>query len=117
MHYESIRRRKDGEIINVSISVSPVRGITGEVAGASVIMRDITERKKAEKERLDLLQQVQHALARSKRLTGTVHYCEVCKRVRTNNGHWVDVVRYIDDHSDANPIPGRCPDHPEEPQD
>jgi PAS domain S-box-containing protein len=111
MHYETIRRRQDGEVINVSLSVSPVRDPAGQITGASVIMRDITERKKAERERLDLLQQLQHALARSKRLTGMVHYCTVCKRVRTENGRWFEVERYIDDYSDANPVPGLCPDH------
>ena len=110
-HYETIRRRKDGEIISVSISISPVRGMAGDVASASVIMRDITQRKQAERERLDLLQQVQHALARSKRLTGHVQICQVCKRVRSNSGHWVDVERYLDDHTDADPILAFCPDH------
>jgi PAS domain S-box-containing protein len=111
MHYETIRRRKDGAVINVSLTVSAVRDMAGQVAGASLILRDITERKVAEKERLNLLQQLEHTLARSKRLTGTVHFCEVCKRVRTPGGNWVDVARYLDDHSDASPIPGRCPDH------
>jgi PAS domain S-box-containing protein len=110
-HYETIRRRKDGEVINVSITVSPVRDAAGQASGASVIMRDITERKQAERERLDLLQQLQHALARSKRLTGLVHYCTVCKKVRTEGGRWFEVERYIDDYSDANPVPGLCPDH------
>lgn len=111
MHYETIRRRKDGEVINVSLTVSAVRDMAGEIAGASLIMRDITERKAAEKERLNLLQQLEHTLARSKRLTGTIHYCEVCQRVRAPSGVWVDVGRFLDDHSDASPIPGRCPDH------
>jgi PAS domain S-box-containing protein len=111
MHYETIRRRKDGEVINVSLTVSAVRDMAGGVAGASLIMRDITQRKAAEKERLNLLQQLEHTLARTKRLTGTVHYCEVCKRVRTQSGIWVDVARYLDDHSDASPVPGRCPEH------
>ncbi len=110
-HYETIRRRKDGEVINVSLTVSPVRDAAGQVSGASVIMRDITERKKAEKERLDLLQQLQHALSRSKRMTGTVQVCEVCGKVRTNGGRWVSVQRYLEDYSDANPLAGRCPDH------
>jgi PAS domain S-box-containing protein len=114
MHYETIRRRQDGEVINVSLSVSPVRDPAGQVAGASVIMRDITERKKAEKERLDLLQQVQHALSRSKRMTGTVRVCEVCGRVQTNGGRWLSVQRYLEDYSDANPLTARCPDHPPE---
>ncbi len=110
-HYETIRRTKDGAIINVSITLSPVRDLAGRIAGASLTARDITDRKKAEKERLELLQQLQHALARSKRLTGTLHYCRVCKKVRSETGHWIDVERYVEDYSDAQPIPGLCPDH------
>jgi len=111
-HYETIRRRQDGAVINVSLTISPVRDATGLITGASLIARDITERKQAERERLQLLAQVQHALARSKRLTGTLQYCEVCKRVRSGNGHWIAIEQYIDDFSDANPIASRCPDHP-----
>jgi hypothetical protein len=82
------------------------------VVGASLIARDITDRKLADRQRMELLQQLQHALARSKRLTGTIHYCSVCKKVQSGEGgHWVDVERYIDDFSDANPIPALCPDH------
>jgi len=110
-HYETIRRTKDGDTINVSITLSPVRDAAGHIAGASLTARDITERKIAEKERLELLQQLKNSLARSKRLTGTLQYCEVCKRVRSEAGHWIEVERYIDDFSDANPIPGLCPDH------
>ncbi len=47
-HYETVRRRKDGELITVSLAVSPVRDASGRVVGASTIARDITERKQAE---------------------------------------------------------------------
>jgi len=114
-HYETIRRRREGEIINVSLSVSPVRDLAGQVSGASVIMRDITERKQAEAERLNLLQQLEHTLARAKRATGSVQVCGVCKRVHAGNGHWISVDRYLEDFTDARPIEGRCPDHEERP--
>ena len=110
-HYETIRRRQDGSIISVSLTLSPVRDSTGVVIGASLTARDITERKLAEKERLELMQQLQHALSRSKRLAGPLPYCEVCKKVQSEKGRWIDVERYIEDYSDADPIPGRCPDH------
>ena len=90
-HYETIRRTKDGVTINVSITLSPVRDAAGHIAGASLTARDITERKAAEKERLELMQQLKNSLARSKRLTGTLQYCEVCKRVRCEAGHWIEV--------------------------
>lgn len=110
-HYETFRRRKNGEVIGVSLSVSPVRDADGTLLGASSILRDVTERRRAEAERLNLLQQLEHALSRAKRMTGTLHFCEVCNRVRDEHGYWTDVMRYIDDHADARPVPGRCPDH------
>jgi PAS domain S-box-containing protein len=45
-HYETRRRRKDGQIIEVSVTISPIRDRIGRVIGASKIARDITERKR-----------------------------------------------------------------------
>src|SRR5687768_16027634 len=46
--YETVRRRKDGSLVDVSLTVSPIRGDTGRIVGASKIARDITARKQAE---------------------------------------------------------------------
>jgi PAS domain S-box-containing protein len=46
-HYETVRQRKDGTLVDVSLSVSPVRDAAGNVTGASAIARDITEAKRA----------------------------------------------------------------------
>jgi PAS domain S-box-containing protein len=50
-HYETIRQRKDGSRVPVSLSVSPVKDAHGTIVGASKIARDITARKEAEHER------------------------------------------------------------------
>jgi PAS domain S-box-containing protein len=47
-HFESVRRRKDGNFIHVSITVSPIRDAAGKIIAASTIARDITEQKRAE---------------------------------------------------------------------
>lgn len=47
-HYETIRRRRDGTLIDVSLSVSPVMDAEGRVVAASKIARDISERRRAE---------------------------------------------------------------------
>ena len=47
-HYETVRRRKDGTLIDISLTVSPVKNAAGEVVGASKIARNISERKRAE---------------------------------------------------------------------
>ena len=47
-HYETVRVRKDGQRIDVSVTVSPMYDANGKIVGASAIARDITERKKLE---------------------------------------------------------------------
>src|SRR5215472_12530117 len=47
-HYETIRRCKDGRLVDVSITVSPMRDEYGAIVGASKIARDVTARKRAE---------------------------------------------------------------------
>ncbi|MBO0696587.1 MAG: PAS domain S-box protein, partial [Verrucomicrobia bacterium] len=49
-HYETVRRRKDGRLIDVSLTISPIKDANGKVVGASKIARDITQRKAAERQ-------------------------------------------------------------------
>jgi PAS domain S-box-containing protein len=49
-HYETIRVRKDGTRIDISLTVSPIKGPNGDIIGASKIARDITEQRQARKE-------------------------------------------------------------------
>ena len=66
-HFETQRVRKDGSMVDVSVSISPIRNSAGEIVGASKIARDITERRLAERKlqtqlaRLDLLQRITRA--------------------------------------------------------
>ena len=47
-HFETVRRRKDGSLFDISLTISPVRDAKGRIVGASKIARDISERKEAE---------------------------------------------------------------------
>jgi PAS domain S-box-containing protein len=58
--YETIRQRKDGSTIYVSLTVSPIRNARGEVIGASKIARDITEAKESERRIRVLLREINH---------------------------------------------------------
>jgi PAS domain S-box-containing protein len=62
-HYETRRRAKDGRILDISVSVSPIRDARGTIVGASKVARDITDRKRAEEERERLLAVAQAARA------------------------------------------------------
>jgi PAS domain S-box-containing protein len=54
-HFETVRRRKDGSDVHISLTVSPIRDATGAIVGASKIARDVTERKRMEADRERLL--------------------------------------------------------------
>jgi PAS domain S-box-containing protein len=59
-HYETVRRRKDGTLLDISLTVSPVRDEAGRIVGASKIARDVTYRKKLEKQRELLMAELSH---------------------------------------------------------
>jgi PAS domain S-box-containing protein len=66
-HFETIRRRKDGSDVPVSLTISPIHSAAGIVVGASKIARDITERRQAEAERAQLLERERQARAEIER--------------------------------------------------
>jgi PAS domain S-box-containing protein len=59
-HYETIRRRKDGSLVEISLSVSPIRNLDGKIVGASKIARDITEKRRAEEQQQLLIREMDH---------------------------------------------------------
>jgi PAS domain S-box-containing protein len=82
-HYETIRRRKDGSLIVVSLSVSPVRNAEGQIIGASKIARDITEQKQSQEQIATLAREAEH---RSKNLLATVQATVRLSQSETPNG-------------------------------
>jgi PAS domain S-box-containing protein len=73
-HYETVRRRRDGSLIDVAMTVSPIRGPAGEVIGISKIARDITEQRVLEHQSRHLVAIVQSSddAIVSKDLNGTI---------------------------------------------
>jgi PAS domain S-box-containing protein len=68
-HYETVRVRKDGKLIDVSVSISPIRNRDGVILGASNIARDVSDRKRDEnalKESLAATQRAHKELAKQK---------------------------------------------------
>jgi PAS domain S-box-containing protein len=68
-HFDTIRRRKDGTLIPISLTISPVRGRDGRVIGASKIARDISDRIRSEEAQRTLSRELNH---RSKNLLAVV---------------------------------------------
>jgi two-component system, chemotaxis family, CheB/CheR fusion protein len=68
-HFETVRRHKDGTLLDISLTISPVKNAQGEIIGASKIARDIRDKKRAEATRELLLNEIKH---RVKNTLGTV---------------------------------------------
>lgn len=75
-HYETVRRRKDGRLLDISLTVSPIVDANGRIVGASKIARDITDRKRAEEalkqSRDNLERTVEHRTAALRELSSSL---------------------------------------------
>jgi len=94
----------------IEIKALPRVNLDGAVHGVVCVLRDITARKRMEREREDLIHQLEEALAKIKTLKGLIPMCAWCKKVRDDHGYWKKVEEYIEKHSDATFTHGICPD-------
>ncbi len=60
--YETVRQRKNGSLFHISLTVSPIRNLHGNIVGASKIGRDMSERKRAEERQHLLLREMDHRI-------------------------------------------------------
>jgi PAS domain S-box-containing protein len=82
-HFETVRQRKHGSLVVVSLSVSPVKNAEGKIVGASKIARDITEQKRSEEQIVILAQEAEH---RSKNLLASVQATVKLSQSDTSEG-------------------------------
>jgi PAS domain S-box-containing protein len=107
---EVTNKRKDGTTFPVELWSSVVYDIEGKPVALVGVARDITERKKLEKEREQLITNLQNALAEVKTLSGLLPICSSCKKIRDDKGYWGEVESYLMKHTDATFTHGLCPE-------
>lgn len=82
-HFETVRRRKDGQLIDISVTISPIRDKGGAIIGASKVARDITGRKRLEREIIEISNREQQRIGQDlhdglcQELTGIELMCQV----------------------------------------
>jgi len=91
-------------------SVKPIRDEEGHVTSVVCISKDITERKRVEVEREDLIRDLKTALQQVRTLSGLLPICANCKKIRDDDGYWTQIEWYIREHSQADFTHGICPD-------
>jgi PAS domain S-box-containing protein len=89
-NFETVRIRNDGTLIDVAVTVSPVRDASGRIVGASKIVRDITDKRQTRDQLHTLLAEVNH---RSKNLLSLV---QAIARQMTRQGHQLDLDRFLE---------------------
>ena len=107
---ETQLKSQSGRDLPVSLSASLIRDREGNVAGVTCICRDITERRVAEKEREQLIEQLQEALDHVKTMRGLIPICAWCKKILDDQGAWQRLEAYLENHSDAQFSHGICPE-------
>lgn len=104
---ELFARRKDGSEFPVDVMLSSVQTDEGSLVLA--VVRDITERKRAEEAQVSLIAQLQKALKEVRTLRGMLPICGYCKKIRTDTGSWQKIESYVKEHSEADFSHGICP--------
>jgi PAS domain S-box-containing protein len=107
---ETMRQRKDGTPIHVCVALSAIRSFQGRVIGASSIAYDITERKRIEAERNELIAHLNETLSKVKTLSGLLPICASCKNIRDDHGYWQKLEIFVREHSEAEFSHSICPD-------
>lgn len=113
-HLQTVHHRQDGSPFDVDIRFS---SLTGGVARYVSVIRDISERVQAEKEKELLIAELQQALNKVKTLGGLLPICASCKKIRDDQGYWQQVEVYVKKHTEADFTHGLCPECVEKTQD
>lgn len=104
---EDILQRKDGSTLMAEVTIGLFQdGDNIEIFG---FFRDISETKKREKEREELITRLQKALDDVKQLSGLVPICAHCHKIRDDEGYWNTLETYIQNRSDVSFSHGICP--------
>ncbi|MEJ2640730.1 MAG: PAS domain S-box protein [Desulfosarcinaceae bacterium] len=107
-HFVTKHRRKDGSLYDVEISTNGT--LVGGRKLIFCICRDITERKRAEAEKEQLIAELQAALKEIQTLREILPLCSYCKKIRNDKGYWEQVDVYIHKHLQADITHGICPE-------
>ena len=94
----------------LEISAALLSARTGRQTGRTLLVRDITERRREETERETLIASLGEALADIRNLSGLLPICASCKKIRDDKGYWHQVENYMEDHAEVEFSHGLCPD-------
>jgi PAS domain S-box-containing protein len=109
-NFEIDHQDEEGITRSFSVASSIIHDQHDEQLAIVCVIRDITQRKKAGREREQLISQLQEALANVRQLSGMLPICSVCKKIRDDQGYWQQLESFIRDKSDVEFSHSMCPE-------
>lgn len=100
----------DGQCLHMRISSARMTSQLGEDIGAFCMLQDITRMKQYENDRKHLLDELDKAAKQIKTIERLVPICASCKKIRDDQGFWMQVEEFIKSHSDVRLTHGLCND-------
>ena len=107
---EHLHYNQKGEARSMEVHAFPIFDADGELAQLIEYSLDITERRQLEREREQLVQELQEALGNVRKLSGLLPICASCKKIRDDKGYWKQIEVYIREHSEADFSHSICPE-------
>ncbi len=104
------QKRHGNETHHFIVTAKPFLDAGNRVVGIIESFQDITERINLEKERTELIGQLQSSLEKVKFLSGLLPICSNCKKIRDDKGYWNQIEIYIREHSEADFSHSLCPE-------
>lgn len=108
--YEVRLKRSDQTVMDCVVTATARLDAADNIVGYQSIVRNISNKKKADAERERLIVDLQGALHQVKTLTGLFPICANCHKIRDDKGYWNKLESYIETHSEAEFSHGICPD-------
>ncbi len=102
--------RQDGTVRHIKTDGILLRDEDGKPSRLISLNQDISESRRLEEEREELLCGLKQALLEVKQLSGMLPICSSCKKIRNDDGYWEQIEGYIEKHSDAEFSHGICPE-------
>ncbi len=95
--------------VPLQVRCCPCLDKSGNLIGTVHIARNISKRLQEERDRIALIKELNTALSKVKILSGLIPICASCKKIRDDQGYWMQIELYIKEHSEAEFTHGICP--------
>lgn len=103
-------KTNNNETNHFILTAKPFLNFKNEVTGIIESFQDITDRKKLENEKANLITELKSSLEKVKILSAFLPICAYCKKIRDDKGYWAGVESYISKHTDTVFSHGICPE-------